>query len=155
MYRISSLIVKHLNRTITEKEKEELAEWRNASPEHEEAFQGITNSKELVRELEVRLQQSQHEPYIWPHKNDQRWFLEQIYHLVAKEPAINNTQFLYCLNASIEYIIGHHNNQLTKNGDFFTYNFVLDCLSAAYGIPLLPGMPSSEAKETIKILLEQ
>lgn len=92
------------------------------------------------------------DPYTWLHQNDQKWFLEQFINL-AEPGDLNIVELFYCLEAPIQHMIIHHNYALATGGDCLTFNMVLDLLSAAYCVPLLPGLPTKEAKMTCKVIL--
>jgi hypothetical protein len=97
------------------------------------------------------------DPYQWPHHHNREWFLLEVLKFckIAEVTEINTIQFLYCIDATIQHILINHNANLVKGEDYFTFNWVLDLLSAAYGVPLLPNFPTQEAKDITEIILYQ
>jgi hypothetical protein len=159
--RISELLIKAVSGTLTSDERAELIRWKNELPENQILYERIMDPGKFLGDLRKReskpsaLNQpilypapiNEKDPYQWPHTHDRQWFLKQIFNLIHNSPDINSIQVIYCFDASIQHILIHHNYLLATNGDFFTFNFVLDVLSAAYCVPLLPDMPTEEAKE--------
>lgn len=98
------------------------------------------------------------DPYQWPHPHDRQWFLIEalkLLQLAEADDEINKIEYLYCVEATIQHILIHHNAALVKGEEYFTFNLVLDLLSAAYCIPLLPNQPSFEAKQIAEYVLFQ
>jgi hypothetical protein len=95
------------------------------------------------------------DPYQWLHHHDREWFLLEVLKLckIADVTEINKIEYLYCMNATIQDILITHNVNLVKGEDYFTFNWVLDLLSAAYGVPLLPNFPTPEAKKIAELIL--
>lgn len=97
------------------------------------------------------------DPYQWLHPHDREWFLLEVLKFCKKADVteINVIEFLYCIDATIHYILINHNANAVKGEDYFTFNWVLDLLSAAYCVPLLPNFPTPEAKEIAELILYQ
>lgn len=165
--RIKDLLVKALKKTLSEAEKSALETWKDSSASNLALYESVMDPAQLLAGLKARQSLEEQEvfqypaplnkkdPYQWPHQHDQKWFLTEVYKLSQSSMDINSIEFLYCITATIQHILIRHNALLMRDKDFFTFNWVLDVLSAAYGVPLLPDMPTAAAKEVTQYVLYQ